>query len=335
MKKASTATTRTRRSSGLTSLSPDSTTQHAKPKRKRPPKIVLVVACSQRKRIAPLTELRLSSITASVARRSEQWSTRLQRFEAPSHVAQNLYMGDHWHAACQGYEFAQRYSTRTELWIVSAGYGLIAADDAIKSYSATFSSGLADSVWRGPVDGDHDSCLQRWWAKLSQKRSLAELVPRGDGALVLVAGAAYLTAVSADLEAALSNDPNSERVSVISAGTRGNGALLPVDGRFRGLLGGTDSSLNARLLARIAADASTHRFNRPAMAEFVDGMAKQLIPSPRRHGHSATDDDVMVEIATMRSRRPSISRTQALRDLRSRGVACEQTRFASLWELSL
>jgi hypothetical protein len=334
MKKASTATTRTRRSSGPTNLSPGGATPRAKPKRKRPPTIVLVVACSQRKRIAPLTELRLSSITASAPRRPERWRSRLRRFEAASHVAQDLYMGDHWHAARQAYQLAQRYSTRTELWIVSAGYGLIAADDAIKPYSATFSSGLADSVWRGPVDGDRDSCLQRWWAELAQTRSLAELVPRGDGALVLVAGAAYLTAVSADLETALSRDPNSERVSVVSAGTRGNGALLPVDGRFRGLLGGTDSSLNARLLVRLAADASTHRFRRPAMAEFVTGMAQQLIPSPRRHGRSATDGDVLVEITAMRSRRASISRTQALRDLRSRGVACEQTRFASLWRLS-
>ena len=46
-----------------------------------------------------------------------------------------------------------------------------------------------------------------------------------------------------------------ECVSVISAGTRGNEALLPVTGQFRAAVGGTDSALNARTLTLLAATA--------------------------------------------------------------------------------
>jgi hypothetical protein len=332
MKRASTATTRTPQPNGLTSLTRDGTTSHAKTVRRRPPRIVLVVACSQRKRIGPPHELRLSSIAASSARRSKQWETRLQRVKATCHAAKDLYMGDHWQAACQAYELTQRYSSRTELWVISAGYGLISAGTAIKPYSATFASGSADSVWRGAQDGDRDTYLNEWWHAVARERSLVDLLPtRGDGAVVVAAGAAYLTAVSVDLETMLAHD-SSERVSVVSAGARGSAGLLPVTGHFRATVGGTDSSLNARLLARLAADATTHRFRRLAMADFLTRI--DIAPSPRVRGRTATDAQVIDAITVARDHQTSISRTQALRELRRSGIACEQSRFASLWESS-
>jgi hypothetical protein len=332
MKRASIATTRTLRSSGPTSLSRDGATPRAKITRKRPPQIVLLVACSQRKRIGPLSELQLASLDATAPRRAGQWKRRLLRVDAPQHAAQDLYMGDHWRAVCQAYQLARQYSSGAELWIISAGYGLIAADEMIKPYSATFASGAADSVWRGPRDGDREACLRQWWRLMGRGPSLPELVQRpGGGAVVVAAGAAYLTAISADLEMAVAHDPSRERVSVISAGARGNGALLPVSGDFRGTVGGTDSSLNARLLARLAAEASTHHFRRTAMATFVAGIARDLASTPRVRGRRVTDEEVIGEIKALRRRLPFVSRTQALRGLRERNIACEQSRFASLW----
>ena len=241
-------------------------------------------------------------------------------------------MGDHWKAALQAYELASRYSSRTELWIISAGYGLIPASSQIKSYGATFASGSADSVWRGARDGDRDTCLRQWWGLVGCGPVLADLVrSRGNGTVVVAAGAAYLTAVSADLDTAIAQDSSRERVSVVSAGARGNGARLPVSGLFREALGGTDSSLNARLLARLAADAPTHGFRRTAMETFLNGIAQDLAPNPRVRGRPATDTEVLTEIEITRARDPSISRTEALRILRRSGIACEQSRYASLW----
>jgi hypothetical protein len=241
-------------------------------------------------------------------------------------------MGDHWKAALQAYQLAGRYSSRTELWVISAGYGLIPASSQIKSYSATFASGSADSVWRGARDGDRDTCFRKCWGLVGCGPVLADLVPpRGNGTVVIAAGAAYLTAVSADLDAAIAQDSSRERVSVVSAGARGNGARLPASGLFRGVLGGTDSSLNARLLARLAADAPTHGFRRTAMETFLDGIAQGLAPNRRVRGRRATDSEVLTEIERTRVRSPSISRTDALRLLRTSGIACEQSRYASLW----
>ena len=173
MKRASTPTTRTPRSSGLTDLSRDGGRTQVKAVRKRPPRVALVVACSQRKRTRPPSELRLSSIDAAPDERAVQWSRRIHEVEAAQHRAQDLYVGDHWRAACEAYRLAQQYSSRAELWVVSAGYGLIPSSKTIKPYSATFATGSADSVWRGPADGDRQAVPARLVAGASPRRDPA------------------------------------------------------------------------------------------------------------------------------------------------------------------
>jgi hypothetical protein len=247
------------------------------------------------------------------------------------HRAQDLYVGDHWRAACEAYRLAQRYSSRTELWIVSAGYGLIPCGKLIKPYSATFANGSADSVWRGPADGDRQTYLQDWWHALPHDATLPELL-RGAGTIVIAAGAPYLTALGAELTAALQHDETGDRISVLSAGSRGNGALLPVSGQFRAAAGGTDAALNARLLALLAAEAAVHRFRRSALIEAVASLAARRPLTERTVGKSASDEQLIRRINAIRRRLPSASRTQALRELRHAGIACEQSRFASIWE---
>src|SRR6266516_150099 len=131
MKRASTATTRTLRSSGLTELRRDSARAPVTAVRKRPPRVALVVACSQRKCTRPPEELRLSSIEAAPDERAVHWSRRIHEVDAANHRAQDLYVGDHWRAACEAYRLAQLYSSRAELWVVSAGYGLITSSKTI------------------------------------------------------------------------------------------------------------------------------------------------------------------------------------------------------------
>lgn len=333
MKRASTPITRTPPSDGLADLSPDGGKSQDKVLRKRPPRIALVVACSQRKRTPPPLELRLSSIDTGPDERPTEWSRRIHEVEASQHRAQDLYIGDHWRAACEAYRLAQQYSNRAELWVISAGYGLIASSKLIKSYGATFATGSEDSVWRGPSEGDRRRRLREWWGALGHDVALTDLLPtRGDGAVVIAAGAAYLAALDADLQHTLHRDAGDDRVSVISAGTRGDGVLLPVSGRFRTGLGGTDSSLNARLLALLARDATAHQFRRSAMAATLTRMASALPSTMRRSGRRTGDAQIARRIREIRQHVPGISRTSALRELRNDGIACEQARFRSIWK---
>jgi hypothetical protein len=300
--------------------------------RKRPTKVVLAVACSRSKRLSPPAELELRSVEGAPDERRKEWSRRLQQVEAQYERAEDLYMGDHWRTACEAFRLALRYSNRVEFWVISAGYGLIRGTKSIKPYSATFATGSVDSVWRGTDDGDRKQTLRRWWGSLGHDGTLADLL-RGesDGALVLCGGAAYLSALESELDDALQNDTSGDRIAVLSAGGNGNCARLPVSAQLRQAVGGTNIALNARLLRFLAAEAATHRFRRSAMAASLGRLAASSPPAPRPKGVSATDEEVASVIRQMRNRDPHMSRTAGLDSLRKKGIACEQSRFAGLW----
>jgi hypothetical protein len=273
----------------------------------------------------------LASIEGTADERVREWRRRLARVPAPRLAAGQTYVGDHWRAVLEAYEPAHAYSTRVELWAISAGYGLIRYDKQIKPYSATFAAGDRDSVWRGASDGGRVERLQSWWRQLNHEAAIEELLPRSNGALVIAAGAAYLTAVEADLEGVSTAAVNEETVSVISAGARGNGTLLPVSGKLRGVVGGTDSALNARTLRLLAATAVEHEFRHSEMKRVLKRVTRYAKPTVRQPGLAASDAAIGKEIRTRRRADPGLSRTRALREIRADGIACEQDRFAAIW----
>jgi hypothetical protein len=293
---------------------------------------VLVAACSQRKHIRAEAALSLASVASAPDDRVREWRRRLARIPAPRQSAQDTYAGDHWHAVLDAYKLASAYSSGTELWVISAGYGLIPSDKRIKAYSATFATGNPDSVWRGRRDGERIERLQKWWHGLAHQVALEELLPtRGGGSMLIAAGAAYLTALDGDIDRLLAAAPTEETLSLISAGTRGNGALLPVSGQLRSAVGGTDSALNARTLRLLAATADEHQFRHTEMERLLTRLARTSKPTIRRRGRSVTDTTIAAAIRSLRRGVPGISRTGALRELRASGIACEQDRFAAIW----
>lgn len=278
----------------------------------------------------PRAELRLRSINGSLGARSIEWRRRIRSIEAAEYPAHDLYLGDHWRAACDAYKLALQYSSRAELWVMSAGYGLIPGSKSLKSYGATFANGSVDSIWRGSADGDRREYVRAWWQSLPHEEALPGLL-KGGGAIVIAAGATYLDVLTVDLTTALERDMSGDRISVVSAGSRHAGALLPVTGRFRGAVGGTDASINARVLGLLAAEAPAHHFRHSAMSATLNRLASRMPTTDRRTGNPRSDDQVVSWINGVRRRKPTISRTEALREFRGAKLACEQSRFASLW----
>jgi hypothetical protein len=305
----------------------------ARPIRTRRARIVLVVSCSNRKSIEPPNGLRLRSVSGHADQRAAEWRRRLRTTDAPSVPAYELYVGEHWRVVCAAYKSALKFSSRAELWVISAGHGLIGSASSVKSYSATFSDGSPDSVWRGPEDGPRRAGLQEWWVALPHEATLGELLRR-DGAIVVAAGAAYATALDADLRTAAEADGSLERISLISAGSQMGSIRLPADGRLRDAVGGTDNGLNARVLAFLTAAAPEHGFRRSKMAAILERVAAASPATKRIVGTPSTDDQIIEQMKLIRRHDPAISRSRALTALRQSGVACEQSRFASLWTLA-
>lgn len=300
-----------------------------------PRRIRVVVTCSDRKRIRIPTDLQLRSVPqATQDVRCEAWVERLQWMGISDVVAADLYCGDHWFVA----RSLPGMFAGLELWVASAGYGLIPASARIKPYAATFAPGHADSV----VVREADSGA-RWWHSLGgwagpvagAPRSLAQLAAMDPKApMLVVASAVYTGALASDILEARTALADREAVAVVSIGVPPSSGLydlvIPADARLQAELGGARQSLNVRLARRLL-DATNGLVCQGALRTAARELMEAAPPPPRYHRTPRTDYEVRRDIAAALRRAPGASYSKLLRRYRDQGFACEQQRFRALF----
>jgi hypothetical protein len=302
----------------------------------RPRTLHVIVTCTNRKTLPVPMGLRLGNVPGQgTAPRARKWAARLAAATStPLVAAQDLYAGEHWMIA-RGLP-GRASQMRAQLWVCSAGYGLIPAGAQIRSYAATFSGG-SDRV-PGGADG-----ARLWWHVLAgwagpapgQPRSIRSLAAADPSASFLLAlSASYLDACRDDIAAAVGQVGDPDSFMVISAGARFPGsagvALVPADARLQAFLGGTRQALNARIAAYLLSAGISSR------AEATHCMTRLLAeqaPVTRYERKKLSDQEVIEMIACQLAQAPGISASRLLRELRDAGYACEQQRFAGLYRI--
>jgi hypothetical protein len=301
----------------------------------RPAKrIRVVVTCTHRKTRPVPASLHLRGVTSlRTPTRLRTWMTRLAETSVSPAPALDLYSGEHWDVARR---LAQTSPTgaAVELWVCSAGYGLIPATAPIVPYAATFAVGNPDSVPNGAAGAT------AWWDALSEwkgptggSRTLSDLVGSDSKSRVLlVLSATYVNACREDISRAVARIADTKQLSIISAGTRDDGEfkdfLLPCDARLQTAVGGTRQALNVRAAEYLlAANLVDHD-------EMSDALAKLLADQPavaRYERLPASDAEVRAFIRARLRTNPAATHTRLLREFRDENRACEQSRFAGLF----
>ena len=225
---------------------------------------------------------------------------------------------------------------KPHLWVVSAGAGLISADDCVPAYSATFAYGHADSV----APRRTTSSEKEWWAGLSEiringdsNRTLDALFRRDSAALFVIAlSPEYLYAISEDLLRGLRRAPNRSLVITSPSGAPREleSWCIPSVARLQSRMGGTLASLHARVAGRLIARDEL-KLPVAALKKKYARIAAATPAAPQRNAQRLSDDAVNAFIAEVRSGEPAISATRCLRRLRAAGLACEQLRFRDLF----
>lgn len=299
-------------------------------------RIHVVVTCTHSKRRDPAAGLRFRALSgeADVSNRCYAWYKRLSEDPSETVPARDLYKGGHWAVALD------MERAGIEVWVASAGYGLLSLDDAIKPYAATFTTRHPDSVCKSREEA------QGWWEQLGRHagprspespRTLRALIA-GDAAcnLLVAASPPYLQAMESDLAAAIQESQDLDRILVVSAGSRGAGGPLAdvqlrVDARVQAKLGGAMQSLNVRVARDILEITDGTALSRAAIqAHYTDlqaGLAEFKYPERRK----LTDEEVIAFIEVQLRTDPRATQSPLLRALRDSGQACEQSRFATIF----
>ena len=126
----------------------------------------IILSCTARKRGSELGYPRLRSVDlAPLSDRVEQW-VNLVAAASPRHVAADLYAGEYWQV---GMELASRAALagQSSVSIVSAGLGLVGAQDEVPMYGTTLAAGHPDSVLTVLESAGRAQVRRQWWKELT------------------------------------------------------------------------------------------------------------------------------------------------------------------------
>jgi hypothetical protein len=306
-----------------------------------PADVLFLVSCSKRKTRTPSSTLTLRNLPPGTTEsRAKSWIRRLRAASGPTHPAESLYAGDHWHVVRSLSEAATKNGVRCQILICSAGYGLISASAKIQPYSATFTSNNPDSVVQALSIAEAVVARRKWWSALTawegpepgSARSLAEAIRDFEYSLVALSPP-YLDAISDDLMDAL-GAAAPEKVSIFSAGAtkshRIGDYLIPCQSRLRSIVGGGCNSLNVRCL-RYAIERASEGLDRERVKQRFARLLEGTPEGPRTERAPLSDEEITDYIAQALTADPGVRPTPLLRRLRDSGRSCEQSRFSELF----
>lgn len=275
--------------------------------------------------------------------RAAEWTSRLESARRTV-AALDLYTGNSWYVAR---DLRNTLGNDCLLWVLSAGFGLLGADDDIAPYGATLAGGHADSVVRR-TDPDGASRVTRtWWGALcdwrgpnsqtNRHREIASVAAERPADLFVVcAGRSYVDAMADDLALAASRLAAPERLIIFGSGECPDGRLrrswVRVPTRVRLAVGGALNSLYVRVARHtLVGDDPSHADVRGAQA-LVDRLAASVERPPEVRRERASDEEIADWIKRELLDEKHISKSAALRKLRTGGRACEQNRFGHLFD---
>lgn len=300
----------------------------------------IVVACSDGKRGTPRAEHHLRRYPRGPLR-ATRWLAGLEKAQHLAVPAKELYVGNHWAVARGMPDLALAAGwARSRLWVVSAGYGLVAAEDGVIPYSATFGRRHADSVVDSTSKDEPFLQTRDWWSALQSERDGARSLPAilgrdPDAGVVFVGSRSYVEAARDELVRALPKLKDTSRLVIVTGqpprdGSLSEHAVIP-PARIRAQVGGPLTSLHARTAARVVRAVAPSDWSVDAASEVIKELAavSRLEATPERT--TLTDEQVrsFVRRALQSDERASASRL--LRELRDGGHACEQHRFRHLF----
>lgn len=225
-----------------------------------------------------------------------------------------------------------------DLYVISAGLGLIHADELIPNYNLTISQGEGSiGTWLS----EKSSNASDWWRLLNKKLNkpgpLIRLAKSSDGLLIALPST-YLDLIADELM--LMSEETLEKVYIITshAGQRNiaeklKSRCLPYDERLDGstLYQGTRNDFPQRALKHLVSEIDFKNMSiqviQSKVLDYMKSHAKPTLPARVKR-----DDEQIKQLIRKNWKKCEGNRERLLRYLRDISlVSCEQKRFGFLW----
>lgn len=262
----------------------------------------------------------------------------------PSIPARALYSGIGWNYVLRA---EQLIGGTCDLWVVSAGFGLIRSDEFLPSYAATFAAEqnrVADQLLGFRFSS---SAHTAWWNAINMERERTQTPLRSAlghyDRVIIALSAPYLAAVRSDLEL-LATMLGPEKLWLIAVGVDANTlperlskCAVPLTIEVERLVSSPRATLNLRALVWWLEEiVSSVGYNREAQKREISCRLVEVTPKSVRVARTMSDEEValwLIEQQTeVHGQWPPGGKTQLLKSFRASGLACEQKRFSRICE---
>lgn len=307
------------------------TVSHARTRAVSSISYIVLTNCTARKR-SGAEALRLPSTSDVGTLHGEvlRWKRALAAHE-PQMPVRTLYVG-------RSIAEAKRICDHlgADLWVASAGAGLVHADDNLAPYDVTASGGkeslhvLLQRLGATPSE---------WWRALRGRCSLAQLLQSTPNAMLLAAlPASYVQLIAADLSELKDSELARVRIFTSSVGAEVLGgdlaaAVMPYDERLEDIAQyrGTRADFPQRALRHFVEALNGHTLDQAA-GRLAVSKSLQRRPWPKVTARRRADDDEIKELIRREWVRTGGRCSVMLRWVRDNAlVSCEQSRFSQLW----
>lgn len=291
---------------------------------------VIVTNCTARKRVgAPLVRFNPEPTATTLGEVVRAWRAEL-RSQCVALPAKTLYVG---RSISEAKLVARQL--RSALFVVSAGLGLVDADQEVPGYDLS-AAGAHSSLT--PLLARHGASVSDWWNAVTDGRGLRWLLKQAPKAVVLVAlPADYLRLVGGELQNMSPDETSRLRIFTSEVGRRELAFLpaipvMPYDDRLESISGyaGTRSDFPQRALRHFTEQIGAHRL--PADLAVREVLLTLSSCERRTVPHRARlSDEEISELIRGGWASCGGNSARLLRYLRDdKQVACEQARFAEL-----
>jgi len=250
--------------------------------------------------------------------------------------AENLYKGGHWSTAR-----AILKQHPVDLWILSAGLGLLHYKDQVVPYKATFAVGYKESIPLYSQEYVGKSFHRTWWKEITNKSffkfrhptSIKELMENNNKDFFIICGSPdYINAIELDVINGLGYLVDAKKQLLIITSSkisdRLTGYLFKTNKNMAQWLGCNMLMLNISMAKYIIKEFTSKTLDN--LSELSLRLTDELKKLPEREvkkGIRRNPDEVRSFILELIRQNPGLSATNALREFRDSGNSFEEKRF--------
>ncbi len=129
--------------------------------------INIISSCTNSKKQIAVESLKIANLESdmSLDKAIQIWNNNIKKKEDTTHKALEVYKGGAWQSTIETKDVLS-VKFQTNLYIASAGYGLISSDEEICPYDSTFASSTVNSISKF-INNSNSEANIRWWDSIN------------------------------------------------------------------------------------------------------------------------------------------------------------------------